>query len=255
MCSVWKVRSLLCNRLLLFRISVTVTLIGPELSCYRTALGDTQQSSRRSFGHSHHTGRQKACVQASADKKVQTNIKSVSINLIFSRANINKQNDSMCHHQVCFIQNALQHRLGLRDEETGERLNEKYNKQKWLGFFRKLSIWRRQTRVSGFSKILAAALRRRCARRRAAEESPLCDSDINWINFTICFSSSLSPAHRSSLSLLSSVRLMDKTPIKATRNSQENQTFSLWNSRVSLLNPSAHSRHIHHVVCLLSGGF
>lgn len=41
----------------------------------------------------------------------------------------------MCHHQVCFIQSALQHRLGLRDEETGERLNEKYNKQKWLVFF------------------------------------------------------------------------------------------------------------------------
>lgn len=56
---------LLCNRLLLFWISLTVIVIGSELSYYRTALWDTQQSSRGSFGQIMHTlARQKACEQA-----------------------------------------------------------------------------------------------------------------------------------------------------------------------------------------------
>lgn len=56
---------LLCNHLLLFWISVTVIVISSELSYYRTALWDRQQSSRGSFGQIMHTlTRQKACERA-----------------------------------------------------------------------------------------------------------------------------------------------------------------------------------------------
>lgn len=130
-------------------------------------------------------------------------------------------------------------------------------------FFLKLSIWHRQTQVSGFSKILAAALRRRCARRKAAEESSLlpnnccCDALTGYTS--LCISSSLHEPplhshHRSSHLSKWWIKRPSKRHITL-----RNQTLSLWNSYVcwwrGLLNPSTHSLHIHHVVCLLFGGF